>query len=183
VTIPAGQQSYDVEVPVRGDRLGELTETFSLLVNTTDSYARMGNATAVGTIIDNEPQISIGDTYNYGEATMTFTVTLSAPYDQNVTVHFATLDGTAVAGVDYVADSGTLTFDSALGETTKTVTIAVLDPTSVPDKYFQVQLSGASANAQIGNGLAIGNWYYDYGSYGYVDPGYGYYYDYGYGWY
>jgi hypothetical protein len=185
VTIPAGQlQSPDIVVPVRGDRLGELTETFSLLVNTTDNYAQMGNATAVGTIIDNEPQISISDTYNYGEATMTFTVTLSAPYDQNVTVHYATLDGTAIAGVDYVADSGTLTFDAALGETTKTITIAVLDPTSVPDKYFQVQLSSASTNAAIGNSMATGNWYYDYGYYygGGYDYGYGYY-DYGYGWY
>jgi hypothetical protein len=92
-----------------------------------------------------------------------------------VTIDFATADGTAVAGVDYVATLGTLTF--APGETTKTITVPVLDPTSMPDKWFAVQLGGASANAQITSGAATGYWYYDYG---YYDYGYGYYYDYGY---
>jgi hypothetical protein len=181
ITIPAGQSSQDITVPVRGDRLGEPNETFVLNVSTADSYARMGNAATTGTIVDNEPHIFITDAYNYGEGTMTFTVTLSAPYDQNVMVHFATMDGTAVAGVDYVAASGTLTFDSALGETTRTITIAVLDPTPAPDKYFRVQLSGATPNSFLATESAYGYWYYDSG-YGGGDWGgyWDYYYYYGY---
>jgi hypothetical protein len=180
VTIAAGQSRQDIVVPVRGDRLGEPNETFVLNVSTADSYARMGNATAVGTIVDNEPHIFIGDTYNYGEGTMTFTVTLSAPYDQNVAVNFTTVNGTAIDGVDYVAASGTLTFDFALGETTKTITIAVLDPTSAPDKYFRVQLSGSTPNAFLATESAYGYWYYDSGYGGGDWGGYWDYYYYGY---
>jgi hypothetical protein len=103
-------------------------------------------------------------------------VTLSAPSDQVVTVNFATADGTALAGADYLAASGTLTFDP--GQTTKTIEVTVLDPTSLPDKYFYVNLSGAT-NAPIVYGSAAGYWYYDYGYYDgggwYYDPGYYYY--------
>src|SRR5262249_29087432 len=114
--------------------------------------------------------------YNYGESTMTFTVSLSAAYDRVVAVDFATADGTAIAGIDYVAASDTLTFQP--GETFKIITIQMLDSTSAPDKYFLVQLSGATTNAVISAPSAYGNWYYDYGYYDY-GGGWGYY-DYGY---
>ena len=58
-------------------------------------------------------------------ATLDFTVTLSRSRATAATVGYATSDGTAVAGSDYTAASDTLTF--AAGETTKTVSVAVLD--------------------------------------------------------
>ena len=58
-------------------------------------------------------------------ATLDFTVTLSRALDEAVTVQYATSDGTATAGSDYTAASGTLTF--AAGDTTRTVSVAVLD--------------------------------------------------------
>ena len=90
-------------------------------------------------------------------------------------INFATADGTAIGGVDYVATSGMLTF--ARGETTKTITVDVLDQTSMWDKYFSVQLSGISTNALIANesacGYGDGYYYYDPGDYYYYyDPGY-----------
>lgn len=59
-----------------------------------------------------------------------FTVTLSNASDQPVTVHYTTVDGTAVAGVDYTATSGTLSF--AAGEKSKDVLVPVRvdDPTT-----------------------------------------------------
>jgi hypothetical protein len=90
-----------------------------------------------------------------------------------VTVNFTTIDGTAIAGVDYVATSGMLTF--AAGVTTQSITVDVLDQTSIYDKYFAVQLSGASFNALLANefayGYGDGYGYYDYYG-GYYDPGY-----------
>ncbi len=47
---------------------------------------------------------------NAGTAALTFTVTLGAASAQVVTVNYATADGTALAGSDYTATSGTLTF-------------------------------------------------------------------------
>ena len=60
---------------------------------------------------------------NTGTVPATFTVTLSAPSGRNVTVDYATANGTAVAPGDYAVASGVLTF--AAGETTKTVNVQV----------------------------------------------------------
>jgi hypothetical protein len=61
-----------------------------------------------------------------GAVDAVFSVNLSAGAAQPVTVDFETTDGTAVAGVDYQAASGTLTF--APGETTKHISVEVRPP-------------------------------------------------------
>jgi len=78
-----------------------------------------------------------------GTVTAVFTVSLSAPSSQPVTVNYATADGTATAGGnDYVPISGTLTF--APGETTMTITVVVNpDRKKDADETFFVDLSGA----------------------------------------
>ena len=58
-------------------------------------------------------------------AALAFAVTLDRARHAAVTVDYATSDGTAVAGADYTAASGKLTF--AAGETSKTVEVTVLD--------------------------------------------------------
>ena len=69
-----------------------------------------------------------------------FTVTLSWASNQTITVAYATADGTALAGVDYTAVSGTLTF--APGVTSKTVAVDVLpDFSSGADETFSLRLS------------------------------------------
>jgi len=67
------------------------------------------------------PSISLSDaTVTEGStANAVFTVALSNAYSKPVTVNYATADAGAVAGSDYQAVSGTLTF--APGETTKTI--------------------------------------------------------------
>ena len=73
--------------------------------------------------------------------TATFTITLSQATTQTVTVHYATADGTAVAGKDYTAASGTLTF--APGQTQQTVTITLIsDPSATTNEVFDLNLSG-----------------------------------------
>ncbi|AWM39736.1 Extracellular serine protease precursor [Gemmata obscuriglobus] len=88
---------------------------------------------------------------NSGTTALTFTVTLSAPSLQTVTVAYATADGTATAGTDYTAASGTLTF--APGETTKTVTVLVTGDTAAEaDETFRLVLSSPVAAVIAGNG-------------------------------
>ena len=79
-----------------------------------------------------------------GTTPMVFTVALSMAPTQTVTVDYQTLDGTsgadAVAGSDYVARSGTLTFQPT--ERFKTIPIDVIGDTEVEgDETFQVVLS------------------------------------------
>lgn len=73
-----------------------------------------------------------------------FNVTLSAASAQTLTVPWSTVAGTATAGVDFTAASGSLTF--AAGETSKTITIAILpNPAPTGNKTFSVQLGTPSA--------------------------------------
>ncbi|NJD59811.1 MAG: hypothetical protein C3F13_18385 [Anaerolineales bacterium] len=64
--------------------------------------------------------------YTIGESdtTATITVTLTSPRLVTIQVDFATSDGTATAGTDYTAASGTLTFPA--GETSKVFTVTIL---------------------------------------------------------
>ena len=88
------------------------------------------------------------------DATLDFVVTLDPAAAAVVTVDYATSNGTATAGDDYTATSGTLTF--AAGETTKTVSVPVLDDLAEDDgETVNFALSNASG-AHIGDGAAVG---------------------------
>ena len=83
-----------------------------------------------------------------------FPVTLDRASTLTVTVDYATSDGTATAGADYTATSGTLTFDP--GETTQTVSVPVLDDAvDDPGETMTLTLSNA-VNAQIADATATG---------------------------
>lgn len=152
VTIPAGQTTVTITVPVNGDRVVENSETFFLRL-TDPTNAFIVDGLGVATIADNEPRISINNVSGYegngkGGTTFTFTVRLTAAYDQAVTVNYATANGSAAAGSDYQAKTGSVTF--APGETVKTITILVNgDKTLESNETFFVDLSGPSGNAGI----------------------------------
>lgn len=105
------------------------------------------------------PALSIGDVVvtegNSGTTTATFTITRSGDTSQEVTVDYATADGSALAGSDYVATAGTLTF--AAGQTTMTITVMILgDTTREADEIFYLNLLNASANALLADGQGAG---------------------------
>ncbi|HEV7646032.1 MAG TPA: Calx-beta domain-containing protein [Pyrinomonadaceae bacterium] len=84
-----------------------------------------------------------------------FTVTLSAAGAQTITVHYQTADGTAVAGEDYTAASGTLTFDP--GETSKPVPVTILpDAVQESTEQFYLNLDSPSSNAVIADAQGVG---------------------------
>ncbi|MBI1917143.1 MAG: hypothetical protein HYS12_20755 [Planctomycetes bacterium] len=104
------------------------------------------------------PSLAIGNVSvtegDSGSVTAVFTVTRAGPVDQTATVDFITADGTAMAGKDYVATAGTLTFIA--GEASKTITVTVLgDRVDESDETFLVRLSNAS-NAVLANTQAVG---------------------------
>jgi hypothetical protein len=76
-----------------------------------------------------------------------FTVTLHPSSQETVSVDYATADGTALAGADYIASSGTLVF--APGQTNKTISVTVTaDVPPEPDEEFSLNLANA-ANVPI----------------------------------
>ena len=87
-------------------------------------------------------------------ASLAFAVTLSRAPSGTVTVDFATSDGTATAGSDYTATSGTLAF--AVGETAKTVSVPVLDDAhDEGSETLTLTLSNPSG-AYLADGTATG---------------------------
>lgn len=118
-------------------------------------YGRV-NASAVLQKV--RPNLSIDDvTVTEGDLGPTgaeFSVTLSEVSAQTVTVDFTTANGTATAGEDYVAASGTLTI--LAGEISQNLTVEVKGDTTVePDETFFVDLSNPS-NASISDSQGRG---------------------------
>jgi CSLREA domain-containing protein len=150
LTFAPGETLKSVTVPVIGDRLNEFNETFTLsLSNETNAFIDFSSNPPVTTILDDDapPSVSVSDAGLVepasGTATAVFNVGLSYPSGKVVTVNFATADGTAKAGSDYQAASGTLAF--APGETTKTVSVVVnSDAEAEPVETFALNLSNPS---------------------------------------
>lgn len=158
VTISAGQSSTTVTVSVIGDTVAEPNETFQVSLSQA-AGAIIGDGQGVGTIVDDEPHfLTIDDVAmregRYGTRTFVFTVMLSATSNAPVTVNYDTADGTAVAGSDYNAQSGSLNF--APGQTTKTIGIVVKgDRKREADETFFVNLSNA-VGAQLQDDQGVG---------------------------
>ncbi len=74
--------------------------------------------------------------------------------NEEVTVDFATVDGTAHAGADYVAASGTLHF--AAGETNKQIAITILDDAlEEREEQFRLVLSNPTGGVSLGNSNVV----------------------------
>jgi hypothetical protein len=117
------------------------TDTFTYQAR--DPNGALSNVATV-TLTVTAPTLSINDVQGNSGAsvtTFTFTVTLSSAISQPVTVAYATADGSAMAPVDYISASGTLTFQP--GQTSQTVAVTVnAHPLPGPNKTFTVNLSG-----------------------------------------
>ncbi len=114
-------------------------------------FANTPSATVAG-----PPGLSVADAEadEGAGARMEFAVTLDRAPRSAVSVDWATADGTAKAGEDYEAGSGTLAF--AAGETSGTVSVVLLDDVIDDDgETFRLLLSNA-AGAHIADGEATG---------------------------
>ena len=148
LVVPANTSSVTLKVPTTDDTISEGAETIKLTAGTPANGATPVEGT--GTINDNDgtPTLSIEGpvTVNEAAGTLTYTVKLSNPSATGVTVNYATQDGTANAGSDYTQATGSLTF--APGETTKTITVNVLDDSVFEgSEAFKVVLSNATGAA------------------------------------
>lgn len=131
---------------IRNAILSTATPTTSLTGKTVTG-GRLNIAAALDYNNTPTPALTISDTSisegNSGTKTASFTVTLSTASASTVTVNYATANGTATAGSDYVAGSGTLSF--APGELTKTIDVTINgDTTFEANETFFVNLSSPS---------------------------------------
>ena len=156
--IGPGATSVTVRVRTTDDTVDEEDETFTLKLSS-PTNGTLGDATATGTIIDNDgesslPTISVSDASATEGAAVEFAVSLSAASGEQVTVQYATSDGTAEGATDFTAASGTLTFEA--NETSKTVSVATTnDSADEENETFTLTLSSPT-NVTLGDGTATG---------------------------
>ncbi len=145
LTFAAGETTKTIPVPTIDDDEQESEEHFTVTLSRPEG-ATLDDSSGQGTITDDDgdgpalPQLSIADASAAEGDTVQFTVTLTGTSNQTVTVDFQTGDGTAKAGSDFTAASGTVTFTA--GETAKSISVATLEDTiREEDETFSVTLT------------------------------------------
>ena len=156
LTFDPGDTSGTIAIAVVDDDLHEGEETFAVRLQMADG-ATVATGLAEGRITDNDdpPALGVSDvrvTEDAGE--LEFAVTLDAPSGLEVTLDYATSDGTATEPEDYREAAGSLTF--AAGETQKTLLVEVVDDLlDEADETLTLTLSDAQHAGFTGGGLAL----------------------------
>jgi hypothetical protein len=143
-----GETSKTVSSALVNNTAIEATEVFWLDLSSPVS-ATVAQRYTPAFIFDNDagagtPVLAVSDpVVDESAGSASFFVWLSQPSALPVSVNWATADGTAVAGLDYTAGAGVLSF--AAGETVKTVTVPIVDDLLAETReVFRVQLSEPS---------------------------------------
>lgn len=154
----APEESYrTIAIPIIDDLISEDEESFEVTLSDPTNEATLGTiTTATVTIEDNDaaPASELqfnASTYLVIEETgwAALKVVRTGSAAEAASVNFETVSGSAKAGSDFVAATGTLSFAS--GETSKTVKIKLIDDKiSEQRESFKVKLSAPSGNAVIG---------------------------------
>lgn len=158
MTFAPGERSKQIVVVVNGDTQIETDETFKVNLSnalnvTLDAAATAG---ATGTIVNDDTAPTFSDitldvssvTVDENAGTATLTVSRTTGTDRAASIDFATADGTATAGSDYVATAGTLRF--AVGQTSAQISVPIIDDTLQElggAETFTVTLSNPGGNA------------------------------------
>ena len=159
LTFVAGQTSAMLPVPIVSNAVAEPDRTVVITLSNPQSAggASGANAPTLGAtasntlkVVDDEPRVQFGAASfavtEGGVATVTTTRTGSM--SGQVTVNYATSNGTGIAGTDYAAASGTLTFPAAVAS--RTFTVSTIDDLVVAgSRTANLTLSGA-VGASIG---------------------------------
>jgi subtilisin family serine protease len=156
-----GDAFKNVTIPVVDDNVTEAFEAFNVtLSNPTGGTTLASPSTAPVFIFDDDlaPTISINDVTitegNSGTSSANFNVSLDHPSAFSISVSYATADGSATAGSDYQATSGSVTFNPL--ETSKNVPV-IITGDSVPEvnETFFLNLS-APTNATLARAQGLG---------------------------
>jgi hypothetical protein len=144
ISFPPGETTRTFAVPIVDDSTTEGIETLYLsLEDPAHAVLDPESDHATLAIVDTWPDVQFSTaSYEVGEGAgwATITVTLSALSGKTVSVGYATRDGTAVAGRDYVPAAGELTFAAGVTERSFEVTV-IADRLDGGDKTLDLALS------------------------------------------
>lgn len=146
-----------ITVSVLNDSTAEPTETLQVVLSKPTNGATLGSPSSAALSIadnDSDPGVLAFSVASYtvseSATTVSLTVTRTGGKYGVVTANYATVADTAVAGSDFVAKSGTLTWGNG-DAASKTVSVTLTnDLIAEPTESFSVQLSGPTGGASLG---------------------------------
>jgi glycosyl hydrolase family 44/Calx-beta domain-containing protein len=157
LTFAPGQTLQTVAVPIAADGAPEGEEYFTAALGNPTGGANLGTAAlATITITSTDQAVQLlSPTFSVSEGAGLATITAkrTGPLSPPLTVSYATSDGTAVAGVDYTAASGTLSFPAGVVTRTFAVNI-VRDAVFKPARTVHLALTGPSVGV-LGTSQAV----------------------------
>ncbi len=156
---PGGPTTMLITVPVVGNTIVEPNESYFVqLGNVTNAV--LSRATAVGTILNDDMDLSITDAsalqLTSGTTSAVFTISAIGIVPTAVLVDWSTADNTASAGIDYVPTSGVLTFAPGVGAINVTVPILGRALYHSPETFFVNLTSPTSPTNPISGHLTKG---------------------------
>lgn len=156
LTFAPGQITATISIDVIGDTAGEGTEFFFVRI-APGTNAVIDNDLASADILDTDTRIVVDDASipegNSGTTTLSITVRLTTVSTTSVSVNYATANNDAIAGLDYVTASGTLTF--APGVMVQTFSVSIFtDNVGENSEQFFVNLSNP-INATLADAQGI----------------------------
>ena len=152
-------RSTNMTFNIGNDLIDEEDETFTYTATVDgDVNVEIADGEGTVTILDDDPpsSVSIADgSAEEHDGAVSFAVSLDSASGKHIGVAWETGDGTATAGDDYTADTGTLTF--APGDTVHTISVGLIDDADREEdgESFQVTLSRAAGTDA--NDLALGD--------------------------
>ena len=158
-TFTPGSTTTTINVSVIPDSKFEDNETFFVNLST-PAFATIADPQAVGTIVNDDavPTITILDLSqnegNAGPTPFSFSVQLSNPSENPISVDYTVTPGTALSPPDFVATSGTLIIPAGSPGAPLVVTVNG-DTIFEPNETFTVTLSNPTG-ATIADGVATG---------------------------
>jgi Ca2+-binding RTX toxin-like protein len=160
ITFAAGSATATLTINPTADTAIEANETVVLTLATGAGYTIGTSSTVTGNITNDDfPSINLspnGQTVVEGLTSpqnLSYTVSLSGSSPQTITVQYSTANGTALAGSDYTATTGTLTFTP--GVTSQTISIPILnDSVNEANETFTLKLTSPT-NAILGGTATV----------------------------
>ena len=162
IVFEIGESEKTFTIPIVNDTLIEGSETFAVGLQNPSSGNLGTPRTVLVTILDDDSPatISMGEaaiSVSEGVGTANLIVQRSGNTNAPASVNFGTRDGTALAGSDYAATSGTVNF--AVGQVVQTISISIVnDLLSENNEAFSVNLSsptGAVLGSQTASVVTI----------------------------
>jgi DNA/RNA endonuclease YhcR with UshA esterase domain len=158
INFAAGEMTKQITIQVIGELLVESNEVFYVNLSA-PTMSTIADGQGIGTITDDDNPgnlqfIFAGFSVNEGAPNAIIEVSRTNGNAGTVTVNYASANGTATAGTDYTAVSGTLTFGN--GESSKAFTVPILpDVQGEANETVNLSLFNVLGGAQLGTKNAI----------------------------